>query len=143
MHPERWLTEDDAVDGRAAAARVVRSEVDGTRPSSTRWCAATGRPCWCRVSRTARWSTTAGRCARSCAATAGGSPRRVDRRLEVPVLQLHGALDPVMLESTARASRDWLGPGSEYRCLPEIGHFPHQEAPHTTSRILIEFLARM
>ncbi|SHE72352.1 alpha/beta fold hydrolase [Streptoalloteichus hindustanus] len=64
----------------------------------------------------------------------------VDRRLGVPVLRLHGALDPTMLEPTTRASAIWTGPRSDYRVLPEVGHFPHQEAPHTTSRILAEFL---
>ncbi|PRY46189.1 alpha/beta fold hydrolase [Umezawaea tangerina] len=67
----------------------------------------------------------------------------IDRRLEVPVLQLHGAMDPIMLETTARHSSYWLGPNSKFRCLPEIGHFPHQEAPHTTSRVLAEFLAQV
>jgi pimeloyl-ACP methyl ester carboxylesterase len=67
----------------------------------------------------------------------------IDQRLRVPVLQLHGAMDPVMLESTAQSSAPWLGPNSKYRCLPEIGHFPNQEAPHTTSRILAEFLAEV
>jgi pimeloyl-ACP methyl ester carboxylesterase len=64
----------------------------------------------------------------------------IDRRLDVPVLQLHGAVDPIMLETTARHSSYWLGPNSRFRRLPEIGHFPHQEAPHTTSRILTEFI---
>jgi len=67
----------------------------------------------------------------------------IDTRLQVPVLQLHGAMDPVMLESTAQSSAPWVGPNSKYRCLPEIGHFPNQEAPHTTSRILAEFLAEV
>ena len=67
----------------------------------------------------------------------------IDRRLDVPVLQLHGAMDPIMLESTARRSSSWLGPNSKFRALPEIGHFPHQEAPHTSSRILAEFLAEV
>ncbi|KOV80590.1 alpha/beta hydrolase [Nocardia sp. NRRL S-836] len=66
----------------------------------------------------------------------------VDKPLHVPVLQVHGALDPVMLESTARASAPWLGPGSEFRSLPEVGHFPNQEAPHTTSKLLTEFLRK-
>jgi pimeloyl-ACP methyl ester carboxylesterase len=66
----------------------------------------------------------------------------VDKPMQVPVLQIHGELDPVSLESSARASRAWLGPGSEFRCLPEVGHFPHQEAPHTTSKLLTEFLRK-
>ncbi|MBM7811893.1 alpha/beta fold hydrolase [Saccharothrix algeriensis] len=65
----------------------------------------------------------------------------VDRRLDVPVLQLHGALDPVMLESTAVDSGRWTGPGARFHSLPEVGHFPHQEAPHTSSRLITGFLA--
>ncbi|MFI9008930.1 alpha/beta fold hydrolase [Actinosynnema sp. NPDC053489] len=65
----------------------------------------------------------------------------VDRRLDVPVLQLHGALDPVVLESTAAGSTTWAGARSTYRVLPEVGHFPHQEAPNTTSRVITDFLA--
>ncbi|WP_189059962.1 alpha/beta fold hydrolase [Longimycelium tulufanense] len=64
----------------------------------------------------------------------------VDRRLPVPVLRLHGALDPVMVESTVRESAIWTGPRSRYEVLAEVGHFPHQEAPHTTTRILAGFL---
>ncbi|CCH27635.1 alpha/beta hydrolase [Actinosynnema sp. NPDC047251] len=64
----------------------------------------------------------------------------VDRRLTMPVLQLQGAQDPVMLASTASDSGQWVGPNSRYRCLPEVGHFPHQEAPHTTSKLITEFL---
>ncbi|MEU4445129.1 alpha/beta hydrolase [Actinosynnema sp. NPDC050801] len=67
----------------------------------------------------------------------------VDRRLDVPVLQLHGALDPVVLESTASDSSRWTGARSSYRVLPEVGHFPHQEAPNTTSRIITDFLAKV
>ena len=65
----------------------------------------------------------------------------VDRRLEVPVLQLHGELDPVMLPATARASVSWLGPRSVYRGLAEVGHFPHEEAPDATTAALLDFLA--
>jgi pimeloyl-ACP methyl ester carboxylesterase len=66
----------------------------------------------------------------------------VNRRVEVPVLQLHGAVDPYLLPATARASWPWLGPWSSLRMLPDVGHFPHEEAPETTSRILTEFLER-
>ncbi|MFD1151630.1 alpha/beta fold hydrolase [Saccharothrix hoggarensis] len=67
----------------------------------------------------------------------------VDRRLEVPVLQLHGALDPVVLESTASESGLWVGARSSYQVVPEVGHFPHQEAPSTTSRLVTDFLAKV
>lgn len=64
----------------------------------------------------------------------------VDRRLEAPVLQVHGALDPVVLESTAADSGPWTGPGSAFHVLPEVGHFPHQESPHTTAKLITRFL---
>jgi pimeloyl-ACP methyl ester carboxylesterase len=64
----------------------------------------------------------------------------IDRRLEVPVLQVHGALDPVVLEPTVAASGQWVGPRSAHRVLPEVGHFPHQESPHTTTKVITEFL---
>jgi pimeloyl-ACP methyl ester carboxylesterase len=65
----------------------------------------------------------------------------IDRRLTVPVLQLHGALDPCILPDTAQASAGWRGPRSRYQPLAEVGHFPHEEDPHTVSRLLVEFLA--
>ncbi|GGP36245.1 alpha/beta fold hydrolase [Saccharothrix coeruleofusca] len=65
----------------------------------------------------------------------------VSQRLTAPVLQLHGALDPVMLARTALDSADWRGPGSVYRCVQEVGHFPHQEAPQTTTGMITDFLA--
>ncbi|MDX8051455.1 alpha/beta hydrolase [Lentzea sp. BCCO 10_0798] len=67
----------------------------------------------------------------------------VDKPVQVPVLQIHGALDPIVLESSARDSLPWLGPESEFRYLPEVGHFPNQEAPHTTSRLITEFLQKL
>jgi pimeloyl-ACP methyl ester carboxylesterase len=65
----------------------------------------------------------------------------MDHRLTMPVLQLHGALDPYLLESTALASRPWLGPRPVYRRLTQVGHFPQQESPELVSKILVEFLA--
>lgn len=64
----------------------------------------------------------------------------LNRRLAVPVLQVHGTLDPYLLESTARASREWLPPNVRYRSLADVGHFPHHEAPATLDDLLIEFL---
>jgi pimeloyl-ACP methyl ester carboxylesterase len=64
----------------------------------------------------------------------------LDRRLGVPALQVHGSLDPYLLESTARASREWLPPNARFRSLTDIGHFPHHEAPDTVNDLLIDFL---
>jgi pimeloyl-ACP methyl ester carboxylesterase len=65
----------------------------------------------------------------------------VDRRLAVPVLQVHGTLDPYLLESTALASREWLPPRVLFRSLPDVGHFPHHEAPDALGGLLVDFLA--
>jgi pimeloyl-ACP methyl ester carboxylesterase len=64
----------------------------------------------------------------------------LDRQLAVPILQLHGAVDPCLLESTARRSARWAGAAYQYRVLPGVGHFIQQEAALTTTRALVEFL---
>ena len=66
--------------------------------------------------------------------------RAVDRAIRVPVLQLHGADDPYVLERTARCSSRWTGDGYRYEVLPGIGHFVQQEAPERTTALLTEFL---
>lgn len=65
----------------------------------------------------------------------------LDRRLTVPSLQLHGAVDPYLLESTAQASREWLAPRPVHHSLADVGHFPHHEAPETVNELLLDFLA--
>jgi pimeloyl-ACP methyl ester carboxylesterase len=67
----------------------------------------------------------------------------LDRRLAMPSLQLHGSVDPYLLESTAQASRDWLAPRPVYHSLAGVGHFPHHEAPDTVNDLLIEFLDKL
>lgn len=64
----------------------------------------------------------------------------IDRPVTVPVLQLHGAVDPCLLETTARRSARWGGRAYTYRVFPNVGHFPHQEAPELTTRALAQFL---
>ena len=66
--------------------------------------------------------------------------RAVDRRVRMPVLQLHGADDPYVLERTARRSACWAGGSYRYEVLPGVGHFVHQEAPEHTTALLTEFL---
>jgi pimeloyl-ACP methyl ester carboxylesterase len=141
VYPERWLT----ADGAQSVARLLHAW------SGPKWTVA---PEFDEVVRRNRQAMLVPGVAHSALeyyrwgvrSQLRGDGRRfaeaIDRRLEVPVLQLHGAIDPIMLESTAHASALWLGPRSKYRSLPEVGHFPNQEAPHTTSRLLTEFLAR-
>lgn len=66
----------------------------------------------------------------------------LDKPVRVPVLQLHGALDPCLLPATAEASAAWA-PRREYHLLPEVGHFVHQEAPEETNRRLTAFVASL
>jgi len=63
----------------------------------------------------------------------------LSRTIEAPVLQVHGALDPCLLESTARPSHRWAA-SHEYRVLERCGHFPHQEAPDETTSLIAGFL---
>lgn len=66
--------------------------------------------------------------------------RAVDRRIEAPVLQLHGELDPCMLERIARTSQRWTRGEYRYHVLPGIGHFVQQEDPEAASTLLTDFL---
>jgi pimeloyl-ACP methyl ester carboxylesterase len=45
-----------------------------------------------------------------------------------PTLQLHGALDPLVLPRTARGSGRYVAGPYEWRELPGVGHFPPEEA---------------
>ncbi|GAA5145986.1 alpha/beta hydrolase [Pseudonocardia eucalypti] len=65
---------------------------------------------------------------------------QVARPAGVPVLQVHGSADPYILERTARDSARFAAGRYLYRPLDGVGHFPHQEAPRTTTRLLADFL---
>jgi pimeloyl-ACP methyl ester carboxylesterase len=66
----------------------------------------------------------------------------VDRRLTMPVLQIHGEVDPCVLEPAALSSREWVGAVGRYRRLTGVGHFPHQEAPTAANELILDFLAQ-
>jgi pimeloyl-ACP methyl ester carboxylesterase len=60
--------------------------------------------------------------------------------VRVPVLQVHGALDPVCPPETARSSHKYvLGPFAWVR-VPGAGHFPHEERPREVERALVGWL---
>lgn len=62
------------------------------------------------------------------------------RRIDLPVLILHGALDPCMLPRTVSSSTEWCdGPHTKVS-LAGIGHYPHQEWPTKTNELLAKFL---
>ena len=55
--------------------------------------------------------------------------RRMAAPVTAPTLQLHGALDPYLLPSTAQGSDRYVAGAYEWRELPGIGHFVAEEAP--------------
>ena len=60
--------------------------------------------------------------------------------IEVPVLQVHGALDPAVLPETAReSSRHVVGP-YQWVAIPGAGHFPQEEAPDEVTAALVPWL---
>jgi pimeloyl-ACP methyl ester carboxylesterase len=63
----------------------------------------------------------------------------VDRPVPVPVLQLHGAQDRLVLERTARESRRWAAGPYRYERL-EGGHYLPEERPDDVTRLLLAWL---
>jgi pimeloyl-ACP methyl ester carboxylesterase len=55
--------------------------------------------------------------------------RRMATPVHAPTLQLHGALDPCVLPSTARRSGDYVSAPYNFHEIPDVGHFPHIETP--------------
>jgi pimeloyl-ACP methyl ester carboxylesterase len=74
-------------------------------------------------------------------------PRKDGRRfadslrqpVRAPVLQLHGAADTCILPPTAQGSGQFVTGSYEWRVLPGVGHFPHNEAPELVSGELIRW----
>lgn len=61
--------------------------------------------------------------------------------VRVPVLALHGARDGAVLPSSARGSGTYVQAPYRWRLLPDVGHFPHEEAPEAFSTELLGWLA--
>jgi pimeloyl-ACP methyl ester carboxylesterase len=57
-----------------------------------------------------------------------------------PTLHLHGALDPVVLPETALGSGRYVIAAYEWRLLPDVGHFPHREAPDLVTGEIIRWM---
>jgi pimeloyl-ACP methyl ester carboxylesterase len=139
--PERSLTHGGAV--------LVEGILRGG--AGSRWCASSEFSGVARRYREAMLIPGAAHCALEYYRWVGRSQfrfdgrrlsRAVDRTVRVPVLQLHGAEDPYVLERTARRSARWAGDGYRYEVLPGVGHFVQQEAPEHTTALLTEFLWR-
>lgn len=63
------------------------------------------------------------------------------RRLECPVLQLHGKLDPCVLPETAHGSGAYVEADYRWQLLDDCGHFPAEEQPDTVTHALLTWLA--
>jgi pimeloyl-ACP methyl ester carboxylesterase len=62
------------------------------------------------------------------------------RPARMPVLQLHGADDPCVLQSTVLRSRRWAAGPFTHHLFDDTGHFPHEERPAETTALLTKFL---
>lgn len=60
----------------------------------------------------------------------------------VPVLQVHGAEDPCVLDATMRRTARRAGAGFAHHALPATGHFPHQERPADVTALIGGHLGR-
>jgi len=63
---------------------------------------------------------------------------RMRTPVRVPVLQIHGELDPVCPPGAARSSR--RAGTHAWAPIPGAGHFPHEERPEEVSRALVAWL---
>jgi pimeloyl-ACP methyl ester carboxylesterase len=63
----------------------------------------------------------------------------LQRPIEAPTLQLHGALDTCLLPRTAQGSGRYVSGKYEWQLLPGVGHFPHAEAPEAVTGELIRW----
>ncbi len=63
--------------------------------------------------------------------------RLLDRGVGVPTLQVHGALDPVVLPETAHGSGAWVHAPYELQVLDGVGHYPHEEAADLVAEALV------
>lgn len=60
--------------------------------------------------------------------------------VDVPVLQLHGDLDPWVTARTASGSNRWVRGSLRYEVIPGAGHFLPEEAPDRVNAALIQWL---
>ncbi|WP_137725529.1 alpha/beta fold hydrolase [Prescottella subtropica] len=62
----------------------------------------------------------------------------MDGQVRIPVLQVHGELDPYVLPGTIDRSTRWA-PGQQLHRVSGAGHFAHQESPDEVTDALVRF----
>jgi pimeloyl-ACP methyl ester carboxylesterase len=63
--------------------------------------------------------------------------------VRVPVLQIHGGLDPWVLPETAVLSASRVDAPLRFELLPAVGHFLPEEAPGQVTAILLDWLGSL
>jgi pimeloyl-ACP methyl ester carboxylesterase len=133
-HPERWLVADDA----RHVGDLLRTWGAGDFPDEQ-----TDRLC-----RDAMQILAVPHCAleyfrwavRSVPRSDGRRFRRTVRQpITAPTLQMHGERDGCVLVGTAQGSSRYVNADYEWRLLPGVGHFPHEEAPAEVNDALIRW----
>ena len=66
--------------------------------------------------------------------------KRMETPIEVPVLHLHGELDPSVLLRSTEGSGAWVSAPYEFCVVDGVGHFPHEEAPERFDALLQKWL---
>ncbi len=66
--------------------------------------------------------------------------RRMRAAVQVPTLQLHGALDSCVLPATARGSGRYVDAPYRWRLIDGAGHFPQEEQPDRLTAELLHWL---
>jgi pimeloyl-ACP methyl ester carboxylesterase len=59
--------------------------------------------------------------------------------ITAPTLQIHGALDPCVLPTTAEGSRRYVRGEYDWQLIDGVGHFPHEEAPDLVTKELLRW----
>jgi pimeloyl-ACP methyl ester carboxylesterase len=143
MQVPRWPERTLVTDGGAGVERVMRAW------SGPDWAATADFDAAVAGYRSAAQIPGVAHCAAEYYRWAGRSQLRVEGRrfaaavarpAEVPVLALHGELDPCVVERTAAASQRWAGDKFRLDVLPGVGHFPHEERPAEVTRLIADFL---
>lgn len=61
-------------------------------------------------------------------------------RITAPVLQLHGEFDRNFLPRSALGSHQYVDAPYAWRLVSGAGHFPHEEQPQRTNRLIMDWL---
>lgn len=65
---------------------------------------------------------------------------RMRQPIGIPVLQLHGRLDPWILPASAQGSGRYVEGPYRWRLFEQAGHFPHEEVPAAVTTELLSWL---